>query len=558
MALLRVENLSFAYPAAYERALDGVDFEISKGEYVVLCGPSGCGKTTLLRQVKPGLQPSGAREGIVFYDGTVLDDVPEFTAAAEIGFVQQNPDNQIVTDFVWHELAFGLENMGLPVSVIRRRVAEMAAFFGMEPWFRSKTTELSGGQKQLMNLASALAMNPKLLILDEPTSMLDPLAARSLLQAVQRINRELGVAILLTEHRLDEVFPVADRVVTMDRGRILTSGAPGKIAKELADSPDKSRIYFGLPASVRIFSELGQTDDLPLTVRDGRKKLEDMVQRSEGGTDAGSGNAVSAAKSVIPETGETDKVSDMQKGKTVLEGKELWFRYNENSKDVLRGANIKLYEGEFFCLLGGNGAGKTTLLRILAGLSKPYRGKTKLAKDKLLCMLPQNARSLFVADTVFKELLDSADGDPEAAADMIELMELGPLTERHPYDLSGGETQRLALGKLLLKKADVLILDEPTKGLDAYAKAQLAKILKGLCEKGVSILVVTHDVEFAANYADRCALMFDGQLMSEGNARDFFAGNRFYTTDANRIAGEFFPLDIRCEEVIDSCRKLPQ
>jgi energy-coupling factor transport system ATP-binding protein len=463
-----------------------------------------------------------------------------------------------VTDFVWHELAFGLENMGLPVPVIRRRVAEMAAFFGMEPWFRSKTTELSGGQKQLMNLASALAMNPKLLILDEPTSMLDPLAARSLLQAVQRINRELGVAILLTEHRLDEVFPVADRVVTMDRGRILTSGAPGKIAKELADSPDKSRIYFGLPASVRIFSELGQTDDLPLTVRDGRKRLEDMVQRSESGIDAGNGGAVSVANSSMSDTVETEKTSDMQKSNTVLEGKELWFRYNENSKDVLRGANIKLYEGEFFCLLGGNGAGKTTLLRILAGLSKPYRGKTKLAKDKLLCMLPQNARSLFVADTVFKELLDSADGDPKAAADMVELMELGQLTERHPYDLSGGETQRLALGKLLLKKADVLILDEPTKGLDAYAKAQLAKILKDLCEKGVSILVVTHDVEFAANYADRCALMFDGQLMSEGSARDFFAGNRFYTTDANRIAGEFFPSDIRCEEVIDSCRKLPQ
>ena len=558
MALLRIENLSFAYPGAPQRALDDVSLEIEKGEYVVLCGPSGCGKTTLLRQVKPGLIPSGAREGSVYYGNTLVSDLPELTAASEIGFVQQNPDNQIVTDFVWHELAFGLENMGLPVPVIRRRVAEMAAFFGMEPWFRSKTTELSGGQKQLMNLASALAMNPKLLILDEPTSMLDPLAARSLLQTVQRINRELGVAILLTEHRLDEVFPVADRVVTMDRGHILTSGAPGKIAKELADSPDKSRIYFGLPASVRIFSELGQTDDLPLTVRDCRKRLEDMVQRSESGIDARNGGAVSVANSSMSDTVETEKTSDMQKGNTVLEGKELWFRYNENSKDVLRGANIKLYEGEFFCLLGGNGAGKTTLLRILAGLSKPYRGKTKLAKDKLLCMLPQNARSLFVADTVFKELLDSADGDPEAAADMIELMELGPLRERHPYDLSGGETQRLALGKLLLKKADVLILDEPTKGLDAYAKAQLAKILKGLCEKDVSILVVTHDVEFAANYADRCALMFDGQLMSEGNARDFFAGNRFYTTDANRIAGEFFPLDIRCEEVIDSCRKLPQ
>ena len=551
MALLRVEGLSFAYPGSAVRALDKVDLSIKKGEYIVLCGPSGCGKTTLLRQVKPGLQPAGAIEGRVFYREKPIEDIPELTAAAEIGFVQQNPDNQIVTDFVWHELAFGLENMGLSVPVIRRRVAEMAAFFGMETWFRSKTTELSGGQKQLMNLASALAMGPKLLILDEPTSMLDPLAARSLLQAVQRINRELGVAILLTEHRLDEVFPVADRVVTMDGGRVLSDGAPSELAKELSKSPDKSRIYFGLPAAVRIFSELGRTEDLPLTVRDGRQKLESMA----GIDDDAAETAEPAAKQTADQENDC-RTSEHHKADTVLEGKELWFRYNEKSADVLRGASIKLNKGELFCLLGGNGAGKTTLLKILAGLAKPYRGKTKLAKGQKLCMLPQNAKTLFVADTAEKELLDSSDGDRDLALKMAERLELTPLLARHPYDLSGGETQRLALGKLLLRNADVLILDEPTKGLDAYAKAGLAKILKGLTEDGVSILVVTHDVEFAATYAARCALMFDGQLMSEGGPHDFFAGNRFYTTDANRIAGELFPRAITCEEVIALCRKL--
>ena len=553
MALLRVEGLSFAYPNASIRALDQVDLQINKGEYIVLCGPSGCGKTTLLRQVKSGLEPAGAREGSIFYREQPIEKLAELTAAAEIGFVQQNPDNQIVTDYVWHELAFGLENMGYSVPVIRRRVAEMAAFFGMETWFRSKTSELSGGQKQLMNLASALAMGPKLLILDEPTSMLAPLAARSLLQAMRRINRELGVAVLLTEHRLDEVFPVADRVVTMDKGRICSDGAPSELAKELAESTDKSRIYFGLPAAVRIFSELGSVENLPLTVRDARQRLEMLVEQS-----AASAETKEPLDVTTPaNANNNDQTPEhSSKAETVLEGKELWFRYNEKSADVLRGASIKLNMGELFCLLGGNGAGKTTILKILAGLAKPYRGKTKLAKDKKLCMLPQNARALFVADTAEKELVDSSDGDEEKALQMAEKLELTPLLGRHPYDLSGGETQRLALGKLLLRDADVLILDEPTKGLDAYAKAELAKILKELCADGVSILVVTHDVEFAAMYADRCALMFDGQLMSEGAPRDFFAGNRFYTTDANRIASEVFPEAITCEEVIEKCRKM--
>ena len=537
MALLRFDQLSFAYPLAETRALDEVTLEIQKGEYVVLCGPSGCGKTTLLRHAKPGLLPVGAKAGETFYKEKPLSQLPELTAAAEIGFVQQNPDNQIVTDFVWHELAFGLENMALPVPVIRRRVAEMAAFFGMETWFRSKTTELSGGQKQLMNLASALAMGPKLLILDEPTSMLDPLAARNLLATVQRINRELGVAILLTEHRLDEVFPAADRVVTMDRGRILSDGAPAEIARQLSGSAEKSRIYFGLPAAVRIFSELEQTEDLPLTVRDGRRRLGRLLPITE--------------EASVPEP---QKIEKDAKHPAVLEGKELWFRYTEKGKDVLRGTDVTLHQGELLCLLGGNGAGKTTLMQALAGFRKPYRGKVKLAKGQRLCMLPQNARSLFVADTVEKELLDSAEQDKAKAVQMAERLELTPLLARHPYDLSGGEIQRLAVGKLLLREATVLLLDEPTKGLDAYAKAELAKLLQALCRDGTSILIVTHDVEFAARYATRCALMFDGLLLSEGEPHAFFAGNRFYTTDANRIAAEHFHTDITCEEVIASCR----
>lgn len=531
MEILRFDSLSFAYPHAEKRTLDGVQLSIETGEYVVLCGPSGCGKTTLLRHAKPSLVPTGAKEGTVRYRGKPLDELPCDIAAAEIGFVQQNPDNQIVTDFVWHELAFGLENLALPVSVIRRRVAEMAAFFGMEGWFRKKTSELSGGQKQLLNIASALAMNPKILILDEPTAMLDPLAAQNLLSMVERINRELGVAILITEHRLDTVFQSADRVAVMEDGRLLSCDSPRRIAASLAGAKDKSRVFFGLPASVRIFAEL-DNDDLPLSVREARRRMSDIQ----------------------PKPMQIQEKELEKKPELALKAKELWFRWEENGKDILRGAEVHLNRGEILCLLGGNGAGKTTCLKVLAGAKKPYRGKVKISKGMKLCMLPQNVASLFVTDTVWDELLESAQQDEDKALHMAQKLELTALLTRHPYDLSGGETQRLAVGKLLLRDANVLLMDEPTKGLDAYAKQNLATMLQQLAKEGAAILVVTHDVEFAAQYADRCALMFDGTLLSSDEPHAFFAGNRFYTTDANRIAGDFLPDAITCEEVICACR----
>ena len=562
MALLRFDKVSFAYPDAGKRALDQVSFSMEEGEYIVVCGESGCGKTTLLRQAKPEITPAGAGDGTVYYREQPLSEVPELTSAMEIGYVQQNPDNQIVTDYVWHELAFGLENMALPTSVIQRKVSEMASFFGMEEWFRKKTSELSGGQKQMLNLASIMAMNPKLLILDEPTSMLDPLAARNLLDTVARINRELGVAVLLCEHRLEDVFQRADRVLLMKQGTVLADDTPENLTFTLQKDPTASRIYLGLPGAARIFGELQQkgvcpvNKKLPLSIRDARHVLKELDLPFE---------------KVKAEPEKRTEAAKSNKEKPALEGKELWFRYDEKGKDILRGLNLSVQRGELLALLGGNGAGKSTLLRILCGLKKPLRGKVKKDKEMRLAMLPQSPQALFVYDSVWEDLLDAAkqgrgarfvdkvQGNAEAAAErareVAAKLELTDKLTSHPFDLSGGELQRAAIGKLLLQDADILLLDEPTKGLDAYLKQELAGILKKLTEEGITMLMVTHDLEFAASYADRCALLFDGRITSEEEPHAFFTGNRFYTTTAGLISEGFLSGTITCGEVIAGCEK---
>lgn len=559
MALLRFDKVSFAYPDAKMRALDQVSFSMEEGEYIVVCGESGCGKTTLLRQAKPELTPAGARDGSIYYMDQSLAEVPGQVSAMEIGYVQQNPDNQIVTDYVWHELAFGLENMALPTSTIQRKVSEMASFFGMEEWFRKKTSELSGGQKQMLNLASIMAMNPKLLILDEPTSMLDPLAARNLLDTIARINRELGVAVLLCEHRLEDVFQRADRVLLMKQGNILADDTPENLTFALQRDPTASRIYLGLPGAARIFGELQKEGicpadkKLPLSIRDARRILKELNLPFE---------------ETAPTHQKTDSVRDKGE-KPVLEGKELWFRYEAKGKDVLRGLSLSVRRGELLSLLGGNGAGKSTLLRVLCGLKKPLRGNVKMEKGMRLAMLPQSPQALFTYDSVWEDLLDAAkqgrgarfvdkvQGNAEASAERAReaaaKLELTDKLTSHPFDLSGGELQRAAIGKLLLQDADILLLDEPTKGLDAYLKQELAGILKKLTAEGITILMVTHDLEFAASYADRCALLFDGRITSEEEPHVFFSGNRFYTTTAGLISEGYLPEAITCGEVIAGC-----
>ena len=556
MELLKVENLSFTYPGQDKPALRQVSFTVNSGEFVVLCGESGCGKTTLLRLLKRELAPHGERTGEISYLGCPQQELDERTAACEIGFVMQNPENQIVMDKVWHELAFGLENMGLPQQKIRRRVGEMACFFGIDEWFRKETHHLSGGQKQLLNLASIMAMQPKLLILDEPTSQLDPIAASDFIGTLVKLNRELGTTILMTEHRLEEVFPAADKAGVMEEGKMLLWDVPRTVGKRLREIRENHKMLVGLPSAVRIYNALDVPEaECPLTVRAGREFLDayftnQVRQKKE------------AAQQLMP--GE----------ETALLLKNVWFRYERETPDILEGVKLEIKKGEIVSILGGNGSGKTTLLSVIAGLNRAYRGKIRVFGKKIksykgnelyrgtLGLLPQNPQSVFLRETVREDYheLKKVMGDTEQEmeekiARIAKLLKIEELLDQHPYDLSGGQQQKAALGKILLLQPKLLLLDEPTKGIDAYSKFRLMELMRRLQSEGITILMVTHDVEFAASVSNRCAMFFDRELTSVDPPEEFFCDNSFYTTAANRIARQMYDGVVTCEDVVGLCKE---
>ena len=533
MDVFTIRNLTFAYPEQEKNAISDLTLSVRPGEFLVLCGPSGCGKSTLLRQLKTVLAPHGRRSGEILFEGRNLDDLDQREQTETIGFVQQSPENQIATDKVWHELAFGLESLGYDTPTIRRRVAEMASFFGIQTWFYKPVTELSGGQKQLLNLASVMVLQPKVLILDEPTSQLDPIAASDFLATLGKINRELGTTILLTEHRLEEAFGFASRVAVMDKGRLLCTGTPAEVGAELKSSGNT--MFLAMPAAMRIWAASASKAACPVSVCDGRNWLLDYAKTHE--------------LQPIPE--ENKNAPDTE---TVVSARELWFKYDKGLPDVVKGLSLELHKGEFLTLLGGNGTGKTTTLKLLASLQKPYRGELTISGS--VGMLPQNPQALFVKSTVREDLLEilpKTERKSDRLAQVVSLCKLAELLDRHPYDLSGGEQQRAALAKILLLNPDVLLLDEPTKGLDAEFKQVFGQILRTLQASGVAILMVSHDIEFCAKYADRCALFFDGNIVTEAEPRTFFSGNSFYTTAANRIARDVLSDAVTPEDVILAC-----
>lgn len=530
-------NVSFAYPDEENKALRDISFSVSQGEFLILCGPSGCGKSTLLRHFKTCLAPHGASDGEIFFDGRPLEDTEERIQAQKIGFVQQSPENQVVTDKVWHELAFGLESLGYDTPTIRRRVAEVAAFFGIENWFYKNVTELSGGQKQILSLAGVVAMSPEILVLDEPTAQLDPIAASDFLSLLGKINRELGITIILSEHRLEEAFPFATRVIVMDKGEIVCDDLPEKVGLHLRDK--ESGMFLAMPTAMRVWAGVKTNLPCPLTVRDGSDFLS---QRNE-------------EKEILP-LGEEKKHTYSED--IALECDELWFRYEKNLPDVVKGFSLTLHKGEFYAILGGNGTGKSTTLKVLAGLRRAYRGN--LRTNGRVGMLPQNPQTLFVKKTVREDLYEalrdtklSKEEKDSRVAEAASFCSLNTFLDRHPYDISGGEQQRTALAKVLLTSPDILLLDEPTKGFDAEFKVVFADIISKLTAQGITVLMVSHDVTFCAEYAHKCGMFFDGNIVADGTPREFFSGNSFYTTPANRMARKLIPEAVTVDEIIACC-----
>ncbi|MEG2815726.1 MAG: ATP-binding cassette domain-containing protein [Oscillospiraceae bacterium] len=548
--IFRLDRLGFAYPEQANAVLKDLSLTIERGEFVTLCGPSGCGKTTLLRQLKTVLAPHGERMGTIYFEGTPLNEISQRVQSEKIGFVLQSPENQLVTDKVWHELAFGLEGLGYDTPTIRLRVAEMASFFGIQTWFYKDVTELSGGQKQMLNLAAVMTMQPSVLILDEPTSQLDPIAAADFFAALGKINRELGVTVLLTEHRLEDALPLSDRCIVMDGGRIAADGSPQAVGEILRAQGHS--MFLAMPAPMRVWAGVENTQRCPITVRDGRNWLAEFSK------------AHTLEQKIIP--------AAQQKSEPIIELNEAWFRYEKNAPDVIKGLSLKISAGEFCAIVGGNGTGKSTALSLISGINRPYRGTVRLDGRRsddisdsekfggLLGVLPQNPQTLFVKKTVqldlYEMLSDRKLSKTERnlrVAGVAVRCELSGLLNQHPYDLSGGEQQRAALAKVLLLEPKILLLDEPTKGMDSYFKEKFARILKQLQADGCTILMVSHDIEFCARYADRCALFFDGAVVTSGEPHTFFSGNSFYTTAANRMARKLLPNAVTAEDIIIAC-----
>lgn len=473
---IEVSGFSFAY--GDEPVLGPVDWSVRQGSLTLLVGATGCGKTTLLRNMKPELAPVGKREGSIRVFGRPIEELSASESAQTIGYVSQSPDNQIVCDTVWHEMAFGLENLAIPQDEMHRRVAEVAHFFGIEPWLESVTNELSGGQKQLLTLASILALRPRILLLDEPTGQLDPVASKNFLHALFRINRELGLTILMVTHEPETVVDYATAFAVMEDGVV-------------------------------------EDHDVEAYRREVHERAASVDFTAEG--------------VCAPEfTGEDAAVTF----------KDVYVRYKRELPYVLRGCDFTLRKGSIHALVGGNGSGKSTLLSTMSGIMKIDRGSLKNDLKANQALLPQDPKALFVCDTAAEELAEWKRGcgyTDEDIASIASRFCIDHVLDQHPYDLSGGQQQLLAFAKIMLTNPALLMIDEPTKGLDVRSKYIVADAICKAAACGTTVILVTHDLAFASRVADTTSMIFDGQIVSTEPTSRFFAENLFYRPVIDRF-----------------------
>lgn len=559
MALLEVKDFNFKYENNH--VLKDISFEIDEGEFVLMCGPSGSGKTTLLNNIKKELKPSGDSSGQIIFDGKLIEDIDKKQSACDIGLMFQNPDAQIVTDTVIQEIAFPLENIGLPTQEIRNRIAEMSTFFGIDKLLHENVNNLSGGQKQLVNLCSLLVLKPRLLLLDEPTSQLDPIASYDFLAMLRRLNEEFSITIIVTEHKMDNIFPFTDKVIYLQNGSIKYLNNARDICDEIKDDdvfkyymPDVTKINLLLKNKYDYF----KNNETVLSVREGMQ----LLNKAD--------DTLSNIKvKPIPS-------NDKQYTDDLLDVSDLWFGY-EKENVILKGIDFSVKKGEYITIIGGNGSGKSTFLKLIARLIKPVKGKVKYSKNTKISYIHQNPMVQFTEDTVLKELSLIRESKIETdfnvnpfsknkkekstqtsnedivlsdyAMELIKYFDVEKLLEHHPYDCSGGEQQKIAFIKSLLEKPDVLILDEPTKGLDPISNHKLGKMLKKVNDEGITIIMTTHDLSFVADSVERCVMVFDGALQLDTTPTQIFSSNNFYTTFVNRMVKNYLPTAISIRDV---------
>ncbi|KYD10192.1 hypothetical protein B4102_0376 [Heyndrickxia sporothermodurans] len=541
MALLEAKNISFHYPEERRPALDNVSFYVNEGDFIVLCGASGSGKSTLLRLLKKEVSPHGSVSGDIYYNDQPIFQLDSEVAARELGMVFQDPENQLVMDQVMEELIFGMENIGFSTEYMRKKVAEMVHFFGLDDLLEKKTYELSGGQKQLVNLASILLLEPRILLLDEPTAQLDPVAAKEFIGMLHRMNEEFGITVIIAEHRLEELFALADRAIILEQGKVIFDSTPRNVSLQIGNNAE-NKLYSYLPSPAILYLEHSlniQERELPLTVKEGKLWI----------------------KKLNIEEVRTNSKEEIPKGTPLLQMKNIDFQYTKDQRKILDRTSLSVFEREALAIVGANGTGKSTLLKIMAGIERPqggsilYKGKRMKKHDPLkIGYLPQNPKLFFLHDTLEAELDEiikqhKLNGGKTRAKELLEWFQLASLANRHPYDLSGGELQKAALAGVLLPNPKVLLIDEPTKGLDPDAKKRFGELLVRLREEGVTIVLITHDIEFAAQYATRCAMLFQGNITVTAPVHSFFSGNTFYTTTINRmIRGSNAPNVLTVEE----------